>query len=1138
MGLPTWAMLTSNSSVTRIWNILSNYTLIFQAVVADALARFARIHPGFSIGNGGGEGKDDVYGREDDCDGGSETPVVRFATGTDEHGQKIEATAARLNTTPKAIADTYCRQFQNLYDRLNISHDVWTRTTDPKHQRVAKAVFDRLRRNGDIYYAAYEGWYNTREERFVPLAEARASQYRDTVTGENLTLSQDDSYFFNMSRDIVATMTDTAAIGQFLQPPSMIEYVLNRLRSERLRDLSISRSSLAWGIPLPHPDEERSSSDDKAERTNKQQQQEQQQHHTMYVWLDALANYLTAANVFSSPPMMRHDEGGVGEGLAVKEEKEENLLSANHSQQQARDASVVWPCVLLALDMKLPHCIFAHGFVNDKNGLKMSKSVGNVVTPEQLFHRDVTSDALRFYLLRSSPELGGDVSFDSEALKAMLEISCTGSRICAGDMQMMVKSFTTLRLQGACNIAIRAAQDTNRFLTHYEPWNKTRYGGTTADNQRRLEIIRVSCEALYAIAHFLGPLIPNTATEMLRRLGMSPSAATNASRTFALHDLRTDFSNLAAGTPLLFVVAGYKPRPFPRFYDGLSLRTRRQSEALRSKFATDRPMPATIRARSPKRGAGSGGGGVDGDVGMSSGDSHAGTSKKAEIAESRYACIVLVALTSLGGSFSRDVIAAVSPQVRKRFGLSHAQYATVASLQGLPNVVLAFVTGAFVDYIGYRKSSLSFTFMVAAGTLLVLISSLSGAVWMLIAGQLTIGIGKQVVSVAQKVAFPHLAATKHMAVSLGLNLTFNRIGSSLGWALSPFLVDEETGHCAPAMALSFALCLVSFVGAACLFLMTREPPLIESPPSRKDQHSRRHHRRPPHHHHAASRPSSIELKVMAKGKISSAGAAMSGDQQQQPHHHNQQQLSAISIETPSRPSTDGAGKNDDSERKNSRSMRLEGGGRKRSCGSIRLFGDVLASHRRYGDVLLLLLAIQGRSFRLVIALEFLMEDRGLTETSADELIALIAIVPIAGCFLVGLMVGGGEERVSSTLEMGMVVNVLSMLALHNLIGYELVGIVLLGIADSLVCTSGWTLIPQVVHPRRRGLAVGLVHALENSWDVPLNSLFGWMRDKSGYVCIQHNQVHAEPFKSAPDGGTKRLLFLMLLSGITTRLFAV
>jgi len=534
---------------------------------------------------------------------------------------------------------------------------------------------------------------------------------------------------------------------------------------------------------------------------------------------------------------------------------------------------------------------------------------------------------------------------------------------------------------------------------------------------------------------------------------------------------------------------------------------------LRSKFATDRPMPATIRARSPKRGAGSGGGGVDGDVGMSSGDSHAGTSKKAEIAESRYACIVLVALTSLGGSFSRDVIAAVSPQVRKRFGLSHAQYATVASLQGLPNVVLAFVTGAFVDYIGYRKSSLSFTFMVAAGTLLVLISSLSGAVWMLIAGQLTIGIGKQVVSVAQKVAFPHLAATKHMAVSLGLNLTFNRIGSSLGWALSPFLVDEETGHCAPAMALSFALCLVSFVGAACLFLMTREPPLIESPPSRKDQHSRRHHRRPPHHHHAASRPSSIELKVMAKGKISSAGAAMSGDQQQQPHHHNQQQLSAISIETPSRPSTDGAGKNDDSERKNSRSMRLEGGGRKRSCGSIRsvlrcmFFFDLWLGISGFSATFWRLTGAMVMYYSCflpfkVIALEFLMEDRGLTETSADELIALIAIVPIAGCFLVGLMVGGGEERVSSTLEMGMVVNVLSMLALHNLIGYELVGIVLLGIADSLVCTSGWTLIPQVVHPRRRGLAVGLVHALENSWDVPLNSLFGWMRDKSG----NHNQT--------------------------------
>mmetsp|Transcript_20698 Transcript_20698/g.29078 ORF Transcript_20698/g.29078 Transcript_20698/m.29078 type:complete len:142 (+) Transcript_20698:168-593(+) len=115
----------------------------------------------------------------------------------------------------------------------------------------------------------------------------------------------------------------------------------------------------------------------------------------------------------------------------------------------------------------------------------------------------------------------------------------------------MVKSFTTLRLQGACNAAISAAHDTNRFLTYHEPWNKTRYGGTTDGHLRRLEIIRVSCEALYAIAHFLGPLMPNTAMEMLRRLGKSSTTAANASHALDIHDLRTDFNNLAAGNPVL-----------------------------------------------------------------------------------------------------------------------------------------------------------------------------------------------------------------------------------------------------------------------------------------------------------------------------------------------------------------------------------------------------------------------------------------------------------------------------------------------------------------------------------------------------------------------------------------------------------
>eukprot|EP00470_Lotharella_oceanica_P016302 CAMPEP_0170198270 /NCGR_PEP_ID=MMETSP0040_2-20121228/68471_1 /TAXON_ID=641309 /ORGANISM="Lotharella oceanica, Strain CCMP622" /LENGTH=160 /DNA_ID=CAMNT_0010448181 /DNA_START=220 /DNA_END=702 /DNA_ORIENTATION=+ len=125
-----------------------------------------------------------------------------------------------------------------------------------------------------------------------------------------------------------------------------------------------------------------------------------------------------------------------------------------------------------------------------------------------------------------------------------------------------------------------------------------------------------------------------------------------------------------------------------------------------------------------------------------------------------------------------------------------------------------------------------------------------------------------------------------------------------------------------------------------------------------------------------------------------------------------------------------------------------------------------------------------------------MEDRDLSETAADELISFIAIVPIFGCLITGIAIDS-TGRISQFLEIGMMVNILSLVVLHTYSGHEVLGIILLGIADSLVCTAGWTLVPQVVKPHRRGLAVGLVHAIENSWDVPLNSIFGYMRDNTG-----------------------------------------
>mmetsp|Transcript_8020 Transcript_8020/g.15692 ORF Transcript_8020/g.15692 Transcript_8020/m.15692 type:complete len:505 (-) Transcript_8020:412-1926(-) len=456
------------------------------------------------------------------------------------------------------------------------------------------------------------------------------------------------------------------------------------------------------------------------------------------------------------------------------------------------------------------------------------------------------------------------------------------------------------------------------------------------------------------------------------------------------------------------------------------------------------------------------------------------------VVTTRVLCVVLSSLLSLGGSFARDVIAAVSPQIRQSFGLSHARYAFIASLQGLPNVVLAFITGAVVDSIGFRRASVAFTAMVAVGTMFVSLSASGGRVWMLVIGQLIIGIGKQVVSVAQKVALPQIAARHHMAISLGANLATNRIGFAFGWAISPFLIDEESGRCGKALFLSFALCFFSFVCGVGLFYLTRDQATPTDPKRKqlKKKNSNLTAISSPNGGATEGGGTNWQLGVVA---VSPRGGAASG----------QNHLGDI----------EGAGPA--VQRKSPRPRATSALLKEVKAGGCiaRLFGclawgrgivkAILQFPRRFWLLTGTLVMYYSCFLPFkVIALEFLMDDRDLSETAADELISLIAIVPIFGCLLTGIAIDS-TGRISEVLEIGMMVNILSLVILHKYGGHEVIGIILLGVADSLVCTAGWTLVPQVVKPHRRGLAVGLVHAIENSWDVPLNSVFGYLRDQTG-----------------------------------------
>lgn len=214
---------------------------VYEAVIADVIARFHR-----------------RFGRE-----------VFFLTGADEHGQKIANTAERLGKKPQDMCDFYVSGFQDMNRRLCISNDFYIRTTSPKHQAVCQWLWKRVQEQGDIYLDTYTGWYNEREETFVSESEARISDYKDPVSGKPLQKMEEPSYFFRMSKYQARLIDHIQKHPEFIQPEDRRRNIMRRLE-EPLLDLSCSRTTFSWGVPVP--------GDEK---------------HVMYVWFDALTNYLS-----------------------------------------------------------------------------------------------------------------------------------------------------------------------------------------------------------------------------------------------------------------------------------------------------------------------------------------------------------------------------------------------------------------------------------------------------------------------------------------------------------------------------------------------------------------------------------------------------------------------------------------------------------------------------------------------------------------------------------------------------------------------------------------------------------------------------------------------------------------------------
>ena len=443
---------------------------------------------------------------------------VRFLTGTDEHGVKIVKAAGEKGVSPRQLADEVVVHFQDLWDDLNISYDDFIRTSQARHEKRVQTLITQLVDRDEIYLAQYEGWYDEDQEEYVTESVARENDYKSPVNDKPLTRYGEPSYFFRLSKWIPWLIEYIEANPTFVQPVARRNEVLSKCR-QGVDDLSISRlleKLGGWGIPMPN---------DPA--------------HSVYVWIDALSNYITALGM---PPIGDEHDGAFDEYWPADVHLVGKDILWFHT--------VYWPCILKSLDIPLPKCVFAHGWWTAE-GRKMSKSLGNFVSAEQIRQicSEYSRDVYRYVLLRTMA-FGSDGNFSRDGLKGLYntELANGVGNLLSRTVKMIGKYFDGA-VPGAGQAdadaagVIAAAEDlirsagpamaacafhtyldkvmavvdaTNRFIDATEPFKLAK----DPSQRRRLEMILYTCgEAVRIVLVYLEPFMPETTVRGLDQLG-------------------------------------------------------------------------------------------------------------------------------------------------------------------------------------------------------------------------------------------------------------------------------------------------------------------------------------------------------------------------------------------------------------------------------------------------------------------------------------------------------------------------------------------------------------------------------------------------------------------------------------------